>query len=244
VSATEIESRKQEEERVQRENVRLEERTRIAQELHDTLLQTFLSASMQLSVAVDGVPAEFQVKPLLDRVLRIMTHGIEEGRNTIQDLRSTDTHPFDLVAALSGIRQELAADPNVDFHVVVADRQQPLEPLIQHEIYRIGREALVNAFCHSQAKGVKFELEYADHELRMRISDNGCGIGPQVLQSGRRDIGAWQACGSVLLESVLCSKSPAVQPKGQRSSCPSQGTLPFNSHLLPQVAIGKIGLNE
>ncbi len=192
-TATEIESRKQEEDRVRRENVRLEERTRIAQELHDTLLQTFVSASMQLSVAVDGVPAESQVKPLLDRVLRIMKQGIEEGRNTIHDLRLTDTHPFDLVAALSGIRQELAADPNVDFHVVVAGRQQPLEPLIQHEIYRIGREALVNAFCHSQAKRIEFELEYADHELRMRISDNGCGIGPQVLQSGRE--GHWGLAG-------------------------------------------------
>ncbi len=85
-TATEIESRKQEEDRVRRENVRLEERTRIAQELHDTLLQTFVSASMQLSVAVDGVPAESQVKPLLDRVLRIMKQGIEEGRNTIHDL--------------------------------------------------------------------------------------------------------------------------------------------------------------
>ena len=192
-TATEIESRKQEEDRVRRENVRLEERTRIAQELHDTLLQTFVSASMQLSVAVDGVPAESQVKPLLDRVLRIMKQGIEEGRNTIHDLRLTDTHPFDLVAALSGIRQELAADPNVDFHVVVAGRQQPLEPLIQHEIYRIGREALVNAFCHSQAKRIEFELEYADHELRMRISDNGCGIGSQVLQSGRE--GHWGLAG-------------------------------------------------
>ena len=192
-TATEIESRKQEEDRVRRENVRLEERTRIAQELHDTLLQTFVSASMQLSVAVDGVPAESQVKPLLDRVLRIMKQGIEEGRNTIHDLRLTDTHPFDLAAALSGIRQELAADPNVDFHVVVAGRQQPLEPLIQHEIYRIGREALVNAFCHSQAKRIEFELEYADHELRMRISDNGCGIGSQVLQSGRE--GHWGLAG-------------------------------------------------
>src|SRR5215831_3265258 len=68
VSATEIESRKQEEERVRQENVRLEERTRIAQELHDTLLQTFLSALMQLNVAVDDVSPDSLAKPQFDRI--------------------------------------------------------------------------------------------------------------------------------------------------------------------------------
>ena len=192
-TATEIESRKQEEERIRKENVRLEERTRIAQELHDTLLQTFLSASMQLSVALDGVPPDSLVKPLLDRILRIMNQGIEEGRNTIQDLRSSDSSTLDLVVALSGVQQELAVKPDVDFRVVVAGRQQPMRPAIRHEIYRIGREALVNAFCHSRAKRVEFELEYADTELRMRIRDNGSGIEPQVLAAGRK--GHWGLAG-------------------------------------------------
>ena len=78
---------RQEEERVRKENVRVEERTRIAQELHDTLLQTFLSASMQLDIALDVLPAESSVKPLLDRILEIMRRGIEEGRSTIKGLR-------------------------------------------------------------------------------------------------------------------------------------------------------------
>lgn len=192
-TATEIESRKQEEERVRKENVRLEERTRIAQELHDTLLQTFLSASMQLSVAVDRVPAESQVKSLLDRVLRIMKQGIEEGRHTIEDLRSTDSDPFDLVMALSSIQQELAVRPNVDFRVSVAGQEQPLLPVVRHEIYRIGREALVNAFSHSQADRVEFRVDYADSDFRMRVWDNGRGIDPRVLREGRK--GHWGLAG-------------------------------------------------
>ena len=184
-SATEIESRKQEEEQVRRENVRLEERTRIAQELHDTLLQSFLSATMQLSVALDNVPADSLVKPLLDRILQLMNQGIEEGRNTIQGLRSSDSHTLDLVLALSGVQRELALKPEIDFRVVVAGRQQPLRLAIRHELYRIGREALVNAFCHAKAKQVEFELEYADSDLCMRVRDNGCGIDPQVLRTGR-----------------------------------------------------------
>jgi len=176
-----------------KENVRLDERTRIAQELHDTLLQTFLSASMQLGVAVEAVAEESPVKPRLDRVLQIMSRGIEEGRTTIRGLRATDSAAGDLVTALSGVEQELSRRPDIDFRVNVAGRQQPLNPLIQQEIYWIGREALLNAFCHSGAKRVEVELEYADQSLHLRIRDNGTGIDPQVLRNGRE--GHWGLAG-------------------------------------------------
>ena len=192
-TATEIDSRKQEEDRVRKENVRLEERTRIAQELHDTLLQTFLGASLQLGAALQGVSVESPVRPLLNRVMQIMRQGIEEGRNTIQDLRSVDAEPFDLVATLSRLREELAVAPQVDFRVFVTGHEEPLIPAIQHEIYRIGREALANALSHSRATRIELELDYSDSDFRMRISDNGCGIDPQVLRSGRD--GHWGLAG-------------------------------------------------
>jgi len=192
-TGTDIESRKQEEERVRKENVRLEERTRIAQELHDTLLQTFMGASLQLGAAMNRLPSDSPVKPELDRILQLMEQGIEEGRNAIQGLRSSDSRTLDLVLALSGVQQELAVQPDVDFRVIVAGRQLPLRPAVRQEIYRIGREALVNAFCHSGAKRVELELEYADSNLTMRVRDNGCGIDPQVLDSGRE--GHWGLAG-------------------------------------------------
>ena len=187
VSATEIESRKQEEERVRQENVRLEERTRIARELHDTLLQTVQSASMQLSVAVDGVASDALVKPQLDRILQIMRIGIDEGRSAIQCLRSSGTQTSDLLASLSHIPDELEVQSDIDFRVMVTGRQRQFPVQIQNEIYRIGREALINAFRHSGAKYVELELEYSDTELRIRIRDNGCGIDPQVLEKGRNE---------------------------------------------------------
>ena len=192
-TATEIESRKQEEERVRKENVRLEERTRIAQELHDTLLQTFMSASMQLAAALGGILPDSLVKPKLDRILQIIDQGIEEGRKTIQDLRSSDSGTLDLVVALSGVQQEFAVPADIDFRVIVGGGQRPLQPLVRHEVYRIGREALMNAFCHSRANSVELELEYADSDLRMRVRDNGCGIDPQVLDAGRE--GHWGIVG-------------------------------------------------
>jgi PAS domain S-box-containing protein len=192
-TAMEIESRKREEEWVRRENVRLEERTRIAQELHDTLLQAFLSASMQLTVAADFLPQDQEVKPMLGRILEIMNDGIREGRAAIQDLRSPASGASDLVQALSRVQREVGVKSDAVFHVRVAGQQQRLQASIRHEIYRVAREALVNAFCHSRATSVEFELEYTETDLRIVVRDNGCGIDPQVLQEGRN--GHWGLLG-------------------------------------------------
>jgi signal transduction histidine kinase len=115
-----------------------------------------------------------------------MTQGIDEGRNAIHGLRSSDPCTLDLFLALSGIQQELDVHPDIDFRVFVVGQQKPLQPTIHHEIYRIGREALFNAFRHSSAKRVEFELEYTDNDLRMRVRDNGCGIDHHVLHTGRK----------------------------------------------------------
>jgi PAS domain S-box-containing protein len=193
LSGTEIESRKQEEERIRQENVRLEERTRIAQELHDTLLQTFQSASLHLSAAVLRVAQDSPVKSQLDRILEIMRQGIVEGRSAIQGLRSPGSQTSDLVGSLSRIQAELKVQSDIDFRVTVTGRRKQLPREVQHEIYRIGREALVNAFCHSGAKRIELELEYSDSELYVRIRDNGCGIEPQMLEKGRD--GHWGLAG-------------------------------------------------
>src|SRR5262249_12802960 len=93
---------------------RLAERTRIAQELHDTLLQGFLSASMQVHVAADGLPADSQAKPTLTRALQLMRQVIDEGRNAVRGLRSSTSISLDLEHALSQVPRELGAggDPS------------------------------------------------------------------------------------------------------------------------------------
>jgi len=175
------------------ENVRLEERTRIGQELHDTLLQTFMSASLQLGAALYNVGPDSSVKPRLERILQLMQQGVQEGRDAIQGLRPSEPQIADLALALSRIREELDVQNDVDFRVVVAGPKKQLPAGVQHEIYRIGREALVNAFSHSGAKRVELELEYSEDGLRMRIRDNGRGIEPQMLEQGRE--GHWGLAG-------------------------------------------------
>jgi ligand-binding sensor domain-containing protein/signal transduction histidine kinase len=170
-------------------NVRFEEglaeRTRIAQDLHDTLLQGVLSASMQLHVAADDLPENSPARPALDRVLQLMGQVIEEGRNTLRGLRSSTDTAYDLTSSFSRIPQELGNQQGVDFRVIVVGLPMPLRPAIRDEVYRIGREALLNAFRHSRAGHVNVQLEYATNQLRIVVSDDGCGIDRPVLRSGR-----------------------------------------------------------
>jgi signal transduction histidine kinase len=163
---------------------RLAERTRIAQELHDTLLQGFVSASMQLHVAADRLPADSPAKPSLGRVLDLMGRVIEEGRNAVRGLRSSSSAPHDLEQAFSGIHQELGVAEQTDYRVIIEGKARALNPIIRDEVYRIGREALVNAFRHSGARSVEIELDYAPSDLRMLVRDDGRGIDPQVVRSG------------------------------------------------------------
>lgn len=168
---------------------RMAERTRIAQELHDTLLQGFLSASMQVHVAVDALADDSTVKPILTRALQLMRQVIDEGRNAVRGLRSSVSSSLDLEQALSRIQQEVAETQagreDVDFRVIVDGQQRELHPVLRDEVYRIGREALINAFRHSHAQKIELELKYSTACLEMIVRDDGCGIDPRVLQTGR-----------------------------------------------------------
>ena len=167
------------------ETVRLEERTRIARELHDTLLQTFQSASLYLGAALHGVPEDLPVRLQLDRTLEIMRQGITEGRNAIRALRSSGLHTSDLILALSQVPRSSELQSDIDFRVTVTGRPIQLAPAIQHEVYRIGKEALTNAFCHSGAKCVDLTFQFSNNRLTVRIRDNGRGIDPRTLKQGR-----------------------------------------------------------
>jgi signal transduction histidine kinase len=168
---------------------RLVERERIARELHDTLLQGILSASMQLDVAEDQLPADSPAKPLVGRVLQMMRQVVEEGRSALQGLRTQETDSGDLEMAFSRMEQEFAMNEKFEYRVISRGVTRPLRPLIRDEVYRICREALVNAFLHADAKAVEVEIEYASKYLRILVRDDGCGIDPQVMDAGRE--GHW-----------------------------------------------------
>jgi signal transduction histidine kinase/ligand-binding sensor domain-containing protein len=178
-------------------NERLAERTRIAQELHDTLLQGFLSASMQVHVAADRLPANSTVKPILTRALEVMTQVIDEGRNALRGLRLSNSASLDLEQAFGAIRQEfengIDQKSEVEFHIITEGQHRALHPLLRDEVYRIGREAVTNAFRHSRATRIDVELKYGVNQLRLLVYDDGCGIEPDILLKGKH--GHWGLSG-------------------------------------------------
>jgi signal transduction histidine kinase len=160
---------------------RLAERTRIAQELHDTLLQGFLGVAMQLHVAVDHLPAGSAAKERLARALEAMDRVLEEGRSAVQGLRSSQVRFPSLSHALASVPSDLGLPSSVGFQVVVEGQPRELTTAMRDELYRIGREAIVNAYRHSRAKRIEAEIQYRSTEVRLAVRDNGCGIDPEML---------------------------------------------------------------
>jgi signal transduction histidine kinase/ligand-binding sensor domain-containing protein len=176
-------------------NMRLEtrvaERTRIARELHDTLLQSFQGVLLKFHAVTYVVldrPAEAQ--KTLQSVIEQARQAITEGRDAVQGLRSPGLVGNDIAQALGMLGKDLANDqngvPRPDFHVQVEGTPRDLSPLLRDDIYRIACEALRNAFEHSHARRIEVEIRYDQRRLRLRIRDNGKGIDPKVLSAGGR----------------------------------------------------------
>jgi signal transduction histidine kinase len=110
-----------------------------------------------------------------------MDRVLEEGRRTVQGLCSPRAYSATLGQDLAGVPNDMGLPPTVGFRVVVGGEQRELKVGLRDELYRIGREAIFNAYRHSQAKDIEAEIEYRSAELRIAVRDNGCGIDPQVL---------------------------------------------------------------
>ena len=163
---------------------RLSERTRIAQELHDTLLQGFLSASMQLHVASHRLERTSPARAPLQRATELMQKAGDEGRAALRQLRSEEDRTA-LEDAFSAIPHEAMMGDDARFRLRVEGPARPIKPVLRDDIYRISREAIVNAIRHSGAKNITVEIGYYTHQLRVTVQDDGQGIDPQVLRRGR-----------------------------------------------------------
>jgi len=164
---------------------RLAERTRIAQDLHDTLLQGFISSSMLVHVATNEVPENSNARSLLQRSLELMGQVTQEGRNTLNGLRSNSPKDIDLQHAVISIPEVCGLHEHLEYQVTSDGPIQPMYPAIRDEVYRIAREAVVNAFRHSQATIVEVRLKYTWSRFSLMVCDNGIGIGESIVKEGK-----------------------------------------------------------
>src|ERR1700730_8037256 len=164
-------------------NIRLEdrvtERTRIARDLHDTLLQSFHGLLLRFQT-VSNLLSAGEPKQKLDSAIDQAAQAITEGRDAVQGLRSSTVETSDLAFTINTLGQELASsetNPNAaEFHVAVEGTPRNLNPILRDDIYRIAAEALRNAFRHAQAQRIEGEIHYDEQQLRLRVRDDGKGI--------------------------------------------------------------------
>jgi signal transduction histidine kinase/ligand-binding sensor domain-containing protein len=175
---------------------RVNERTRIARELHDTLLQSLHGLMFQFQAARNMLPRKPEgAMRVLDEAISGTEQAIAESRDAIQDLRPASVAQGELSQLLRTVAEELAAaqrpnDNSPAFHVIVEGEPQVLSPQVQHEVYNISREVIRNAFHHAKARRIEVEIRYDKTQLRLRFRDDGKGIDPTVLEESRRP-GHW-----------------------------------------------------
>jgi signal transduction histidine kinase/ligand-binding sensor domain-containing protein len=167
---------------------RVNERTRIARELHDSLLQGFQGLMFRLQAVRDLLPDRAaEAVEELDGALERGDEAIVEGREAVRDLRTSTAARTDLEDSLEALADELRARPGEtapSYRVLVQGKVRPMAPLVRDDVYRIAREAFRNAVQHALAGKIEAEIDYGDGAFQLRVRDDGVGIDPEVL--GRR----------------------------------------------------------
>lgn len=162
----------------------LGERERIARELHDTLLQSTQALMLRFGAAARAM----SLPPAADSILRATLQSAEdviaEGRDRIHDLRAAPPAGGDLGRALAKLGRELAGQHGTQFASHTHGRLFPLPAVTEDAVFRIGREALLNAFAHAAARRIELTLRTAHNRLHLQVCDDGVGLPPEIQRNG------------------------------------------------------------
>ena len=155
----------------------LEERARLAREIHDTLAQGFVGISSQLDAVAMSMPEDDSpARQYLQMARRMARHSLTEARRSMMDLRASVLEDRDLAAALeAGARAWTAGQP-VEVSVEAMGESRPLPQETEQQLLRIAQEAVANVMKHANASRIGIKLEREPKSLRLRIVDNGRGF--------------------------------------------------------------------
>jgi ligand-binding sensor domain-containing protein/signal transduction histidine kinase len=225
---------------------RVSERTRIARELHDTLLQNVQGLILKIHAITKRIPSADQTRQDIEKTLDYADQVLAEGRDRVRNLRASTIGFGELPRAFQHVVEAAAPNRSSTFKTVVEGTVLELHPIIREETYCVGREALINALTHSEARNIEAEITYDSRAFRLRIRDDGRGIDPDILEKGGRAdhwglqgmreradrIGAkldfWSRPGSgteveLTIPAGRAYLSPQGKPKDSRSRVPTAG---------------------
>ena len=164
---------------------RLAERTRIARDLHDTLLQTIQGSKLVVDDALEQPDNSTRMRRAVEQLSHWLQRALQEGRTALNSLREPTIPSNDLAEALRRATEERQIqDPQMKVHFSIVGEARELHPLVGYEAYQIGDEAIRNAWAHSKGSRLDVELQYAS-DLLLRERDNGLGMESSVLSRGK-----------------------------------------------------------
>jgi signal transduction histidine kinase len=163
----------------------LNERTRMAREIHDTLAQGFAGISVQLEMVSRSLAqAPSTAREHLDQARMLARTCLDDARRTIWDLRSDHTGAEELPTRLSKLVRDAGQSSGINTQFQVRGTYRPLPIKVENEIARIAQEAIANAIRHSQARTILTNLLFEDNKVRLTVSDDGCGMKSTVSADG------------------------------------------------------------
>jgi signal transduction histidine kinase/ligand-binding sensor domain-containing protein len=177
----------------ERLDAQLEERVRIARELHDTLLQGFQGLMLRLHAALKVSSPDEPVHKMIEQVLDRADQVLVEGRDSVKELRQADVTGNELSEVLRRFGDELSQGTQILVAITVIGTPQTLGQIVFNETIRLAREALINCFQHARPSNVEVEMSYSKAEFCLRVRDDGVGIEPSVVQQGKE--GHWGLSG-------------------------------------------------
>lgn len=178
----------------ERYRVRLEERTRIAQDLHDTLLQGLQGLLLRFQRVARGIPGELNARSEMERVLDQADEVVIEGRNRVTDLRLPPPDVRPLEQTLDALGRDLSGYHESAFSLHVEGEPRPLDAAVHSELALVAREGLFNAFQHAKASRIDVTVSYTDAAFQLKIADDGVGVPAETLASGEC-VGHWGLSG-------------------------------------------------
>jgi signal transduction histidine kinase/ligand-binding sensor domain-containing protein len=167
--------------------IALGERVRVAEDLHDTLLQGFAGINLQLIAAELAIPNQPEVAAAtLVRVQRLTEESLREARERVWEMRGAVMASEDLATALATIARDRTAGLSIAVEVTTTGTLRRLPPAIEDASFRIGREAIVNVVNHAEATRIEIHLDFRATTFNLEVRDNGRGVSPNEAAEARK----------------------------------------------------------
>jgi signal transduction histidine kinase len=154
----------------------LEERTRLAREIHDTLLQGFTGVSLQLLAAMGHRNDRASFDTSLGKVLTLAQKTLADARQAVWDMRPPALEEGDFAAALRAELDRSVAGGALALDFVVRGAPRPMPPEVESVMFRVASEAVTNVVRHAHARTVRVMLIYGDRSVRLAVQDDGRGF--------------------------------------------------------------------